>query len=217
MYGVKPDTAVTRTGTDASQTLAGGDFNDVLSGLGGDDALWGHFGKDKLKGGDGDDTLRGGFGNDVLKGGADDDSFVFSTELNEKKNVDKIADFSHKHDTILLDNAIFTKLKVEGELKAKFFEIGKEADDKNDYILYDRETGALSYDADGSKNKIKRGRVRPARRPPQAQGRRFPRHLGNVGAKELAYPGGWPPNRRPTPFTPNTKASGTSPCRGRQG
>ena len=125
MFGVKPDTAVTRTGTIASQTLAGGDFKDVLTGLDGDDALWGNGGKDKLKGGDGDDTLRGGLGNDRLKGGADDDSFVFSTKLNEKKNVDKIADFSHKHDTILLDNTIFKKLKVEGELKGKFFEIGK--------------------------------------------------------------------------------------------
>ena len=110
--------------------------------------------KDKLKGGDGDDTLRGGLGNDRLKGGADGDSFVFSTKLSEKKNVDKIADFSHKDDTILLDNAIFKKLKDEGELKGKFFEIGN-ADDKNDYVLYNKETGALSYDRDGSKNKFK--------------------------------------------------------------
>ena len=155
VFGVKPDTAVTRKGTVASQTLAGGDFKDVLKGLDGDDALWGNGGKDKLKGGDGDDTLRGGLGNDRLKGGADDDSFVFSTKLSEKKNVDKVADFSHKHDTILLDNAIFKKLKDEGELKGKFFEIGSEADDKNDYVLYDKETGALSYDADGSKDKVK--------------------------------------------------------------
>ena len=133
-------------GTVASQTLAGGDFKDVLKGLDGDDALWGNGGKDKLKGGDGDDTLRGGLGNDRLKGGADGDSFVFSTKLNEKKNVDKIADFSHKNDTILLDNTIFKKLKVEGELKGKFLEIGSEADDKNDYLVYDKETGALSYD-----------------------------------------------------------------------
>ena len=100
-------------------SVAGGDFKDVLSGLDGDDALWGNGGKDKLKGGDGDDTLRGGLGNDRLKGGADGDFFVFSTKFNEKKNVDKIADFSHKHDTILLDNTIFKKLKVEGDLMGK--------------------------------------------------------------------------------------------------
>ena len=33
-------------------------------------------------------------------------------------------------DTIHLDNTIFSKLKKEGVLKAKFFEVGKKADDK---------------------------------------------------------------------------------------
>ena len=153
VFGIKPDTAVNRTGTIASQTLAGGDFKDVLSGLDGDDALWGNGSKDKLKGGDGDDTLRGGLGKDRLKGGADENSFVFSTKLNAKKNVDKVADFSHKQDTILLDNTIFKKLKVEGDLKGKFFEVGTEPGDKNDYLVYDDETGALSYDRDGFKDK----------------------------------------------------------------
>ena len=59
-----PDTAVTRVGTNASQTLAGGNFADTLSGLGGDDELFGHDGDDILTGGAGDDTLRGGEGSD---------------------------------------------------------------------------------------------------------------------------------------------------------
>ena len=46
VFGRKPDTAVVRTGTAASQTLAGGDFDDVLAGLGGNDQLWGHGGND---------------------------------------------------------------------------------------------------------------------------------------------------------------------------
>jgi Ca2+-binding RTX toxin-like protein len=155
VFGIKPDTAVTRIGTDAGQTLAGGDFKDDLSGLGGNDALWGNGKKDSLDGGDGDDTLRGGLGNDILTGGADADSFVFNTKLNEEKNVDKVADFSHKHDTIVLDNAIFKKLKDEGQLKGKFFEIGNKADDKKDFVIYDKGNGVLSYDADGSQSKIK--------------------------------------------------------------
>jgi Ca2+-binding RTX toxin-like protein len=165
VFGVKPDAAVNRTGTIASQTLAGGDFNDVLSGLDGDDSLWGNGGKDKLKGGDGEDTLNGGLDNDKLTGGADADWFGFNAKLGSKQNannakqskenVDKIADFSRKDDTIVLDNLIFKKLKDEGVLKAKFLEIGEEAHDKNDYVLYDKESGALSYDADGSKDKIK--------------------------------------------------------------
>src|SRR5262249_5932987 len=40
VFGQMPLEAVTRTGTDASQTLAGGDSNDTLSGLGGDDKLY---------------------------------------------------------------------------------------------------------------------------------------------------------------------------------
>src|SRR3954468_5786927 len=60
VFGKLPDTAVSRTGTDASQTLAGGDFNDTLSGLDGDDVLHGNGGSDTLDGGLGDDTLIGG-------------------------------------------------------------------------------------------------------------------------------------------------------------
>ena len=65
VYGRMPDTAVTRIGTNASQTLAGGNFADMLSGLGGDDVLWGHGGDDILTGGAGNDTLRGGDGSDT--------------------------------------------------------------------------------------------------------------------------------------------------------
>lgn len=56
VFGREPDTAVNRTGTDASQTLVGGAFDDVLRGLGGDDKLYGHGGTDRLYGGTGDDS-----------------------------------------------------------------------------------------------------------------------------------------------------------------
>ena len=56
VYGQLPDTAVTRTGTNASQKLVGGDFSDQLSGRGGDDRLYGHGGDDSLDGGAGNDT-----------------------------------------------------------------------------------------------------------------------------------------------------------------
>ena len=153
VFGVKPDSAVSRIGTVASQTLAGGDFKDLLRGRGGDDALWGNGGKDRLKGGNGDDTLRGGLGNDRLKGGDGADAFVFGNKLHEEKNLDRIRDFSRADDTIHLDNTIFRKLKKEGALKEGFFETGQ-ADDENDYFLYDDETGALSYDGDGSGGKL---------------------------------------------------------------
>ena len=56
VLGQLPDTAVNRTGTDASQTLVGGNFADTLNGMGGDDRLYGHGGDDTLIGGAGNDT-----------------------------------------------------------------------------------------------------------------------------------------------------------------
>jgi Ca2+-binding RTX toxin-like protein len=46
---------------------------------------------------------------------------------------------------------VFTKLTTVGTLNAANFKIiGSAALDADDYILYDKTTGALSYDADGS-------------------------------------------------------------------
>jgi len=53
-------------------------------------------------------------------------------------------------DTIALDNSIFTKLPGTGELSYRFFTVGETAKDRNDYIIYDKNTGVLSYDPDGS-------------------------------------------------------------------
>ena len=107
-----------------------------------------------LKGNAGNNVLDGLGGNDTLKGGPGKDQFEFSTALNAATNVDTIIGFSHKHDTIVLDNAIFTSLKHEGVLKNKFFHIGKHASDHNDFVLYNKKTGAVSYDADGRRHKI---------------------------------------------------------------
>ncbi len=70
LYGTKPDSAVIRLGTEASQTLAGGDFADTLVG---------HAGTDDLHGNGGNDTLDGGTGEDSLYGGAGNDLFVFGS------------------------------------------------------------------------------------------------------------------------------------------
>jgi serralysin len=122
----------------------------ALSGNSLSNTITGNAGKNTIKGQTGNDTLDGGLGNDVLYGGKGKDSFVFSTALHKSKNVDKIADFSVKDDTIRLDNAIFSKLTKTGKLNKSFFKIGPKAKDKNDYIVYDNKKGALYYDADGS-------------------------------------------------------------------
>jgi Ca2+-binding RTX toxin-like protein len=104
-----------------------------------------------IVGGAGNNVLNGMGGNDTLTGGAGQDRFAFSTALNATTNVDTITDFVVADDTISLENAVFTKLTTTGTLNAACFKIiGSAALDSNDYILYDKTTGALSYDADGS-------------------------------------------------------------------
>ncbi|HZB62380.1 MAG TPA: cadherin domain-containing protein, partial [Microvirga sp.] len=130
------------TGTSASEVLKGGKGKDVFSGSGGNDRLW------------------GGLGNDALAGGAGKDAFVFDTAPSKSANRDTISDFSAKDDSLWLDNKIFTKLGKAGSvtkpaaLNKGFFALDA-AKDKNDYLIYNRKTGVLSYDADGSGAKVK--------------------------------------------------------------
>ncbi|MFD0463024.1 cellulose binding domain-containing protein [Microvirga aerilata] len=105
-------------------------------------------------GNDGTNEIAGRAGKDVLTGKKGKDSFVFDSKLS-KANVDKITDFKVADDSFLLENALFTKVgkgsdAKPGKLKKAFFTIGDGAKDENDYIIYNKQTGDLSYDADGS-------------------------------------------------------------------
>jgi Ca2+-binding RTX toxin-like protein len=111
----------------------------------------GESGADKLVGGNGKDLLDGGLGADLLIGGAGADSFRFSTALGSD-NIDRIADFDITRDLILLDSLIFTNLGADGALAADAFYksaagVAVGADDR---IIYDTDSGALLYDADGT-------------------------------------------------------------------
>ena len=92
--------------------------------------------------------LLGGAGNDILSGGAGADKFFFNSALSAASNIDKIADFSLSGDMVQLENAVFTALKATGTLAESAFYAGA-AHDANDRIIYNKATGALSYDADG--------------------------------------------------------------------
>ena len=150
----------TLSGGNAGDRFEGGTENDALTGNGGADTLLGQDGNDTLNGGlgndfldggSGNDTLFGGAGNDRLIGGAGNDFFVFNTALNASTNRDIITDFNHVADTFKLENAIFTKLGAGVHaLNAGFFHNGAKAADANDYIVYNRTTGVLSYDNDGN-------------------------------------------------------------------
>jgi Ca2+-binding RTX toxin-like protein len=125
------------------EKLTGSNFNDILIGNTGTNALVGGLGSDQLNGGAGVDTLTG-------NGGLD--RFIFNTTLNATTNKDSITDFNIVDDTLVLENAIFTKFTATGALPAGTFVsgAGAVAADSNDYLLYNTTTGTLSYDADGS-------------------------------------------------------------------
>ena len=143
-------------GTSRVDRLTGADGNDVIKGLAGNDVLKGLSGNDKLY---------GGAGKDVLYGGAGQDIFVFDAKFNKKTNLDKIADFTVKDDTLWLENSLFKANKTlyaavkkgseakPAKMASKFFTVGDKAKDANDFFIYDKKKGVLSYDADGSGSK----------------------------------------------------------------
>lgn len=127
------------TDDDASDTIYGGDGNDVALGFGGADFLYG---------GRGSDLLVGGLGNDQLDGGKGADGFGFA-EFGAA-NADHLVRFQTK-DTILLDVDVFTGIgAADTTLKNKYFHKGTEAEGKNDKIIYDKKSGTIYYDQDGS-------------------------------------------------------------------
>lgn len=117
-----------------------------------DNVLVGNNAGNKLYGAAGDDILFGGSGNDRLTGGSGRDIFVFDSKLQKSAtNLDTITDYARGSDAIGLDKTIFTKLQ-SGILKSDYFRASANGNavDRNDFILYETDTGKLFYDADGS-------------------------------------------------------------------
>jgi Ca2+-binding RTX toxin-like protein len=157
LYGdVGKDTIDSGAGNDR---LYGGTHSNKLLGQIGHDTLYGGMHIDTLYGGDGNDRLYGDAGSDLLdgdlgkdtlSGGWGRDTFVFRSLLNAKTNVDTITDFNVQDDTIRLENKLFKKLGKPGGLNPDFFTIDRKAQDGNDYLVYNKNTGYLYYDSDGS-------------------------------------------------------------------
>jgi Ca2+-binding RTX toxin-like protein len=149
-------------GTSGSDQVYGNGRDNVLGGGRGDDALWGRGGIDIIDGGSGNDKLYGEGGNDILIGGLGQDTMVggrgydifgFDTRPSSS-NIDVIDDFSVKYESILLDKKIFkVPADSKGYLRSSAFWTGSAAHDSNDRIIYDKSTGALYYDADGTGSK----------------------------------------------------------------
>jgi Ca2+-binding RTX toxin-like protein len=124
------------------------DVTGLLYGLAGNDRLIGNGSRNTLNGGSGNDALYGLGGNDYLVGSTGSDQFIFSTTLNATKNVDRICDFNHGSDDIVLSDTVFKKLGPS--VAASELRFGIKALDANDYLVYNKATGALSYDSNGS-------------------------------------------------------------------
>ena len=120
--------------------------------------LRGGGGADVFQGEAGGDTIYGGAGNDTLSGGAGKDVFVFNTRTG-RTNVDAVTDFVVKDDSLWLDNAVFKALGGKGSLArpqklgSDAFAIATRAQDREDRIVYDKKSGKLYYDQDGTGSK----------------------------------------------------------------
>jgi len=126
------------------ENIIGGSFDDILTGSNGANTINGEAGND---------SINGGLGADVLIGGTGADRFIFNTKRSTS-NVDTITDFGDGADKIVFSKSLFGSLKkgiVAGNIiTGNSSELAAYAFDKNDFLIYNTETGMLSYDADGS-------------------------------------------------------------------
>jgi Ca2+-binding RTX toxin-like protein len=164
---VTPAVSATYTGTDGANRLDGAGGNDEILGLKGKDLLIGGAGKDSIEGGGGHDTIfggagrdsiEGGSGNDVISGGSNRDTlmggtgkdkFVFDTALSAG-NVDVIVDFKSGTDMFALDSDFFGALGAAVKANELRNNTTGDAQDANDRLIYETDTGKLFYDADGN-------------------------------------------------------------------
>lgn len=125
---------------------------------GGDDSVMGGNANDFLVGGIGNDTIAGFGGDDTLLGGAGDDTFIFGNGdrngAGDGAGVDTILDYNAisagaGDDTIHLSKEMFRGF-MEGQLNASAFSDTGVATSQSSQVIYNRATGELSYDADGT-------------------------------------------------------------------
>jgi Ca2+-binding RTX toxin-like protein len=135
-------------GTSFNDTLIGDGIGNRLVGGEGNDALGSLGGSDALVGGNGNDVLTGGVGNDTLSGGAGVDTFVLNATPGAT-NVDTIVDMTGS-DFIRLAKSVFTAIGATftaNEFRADASGIAGDTDDR---IIYETDTGRLTYDTNGN-------------------------------------------------------------------
>lgn len=127
------------------ETYDAGAGADRLLGTADRDRLYGLAGNDTLLGRAGNDLLSGGKGRDTLTGGGGADTFLFRES---GADADRITDFQSGTDSISLSKRVFDAF-ADGEVDAAEFRTGS-AFLEETHLLYNRESGKLFYDPDGS-------------------------------------------------------------------
>ena len=147
LYGDSSDDRL--YGDGSADTIYGGTGDDLIYGGGSADKLYGGSNRDMIFGGSNNDTLYGGASSDTLTGGTGRDVFVFSTGIGT--SIDTITDFSVVDDTIRLEDSVFVGLGA-GALAASAFAANTTglATSAAHRILYETDSGAVFFDADGS-------------------------------------------------------------------
>jgi len=135
-------------------SYVGSSQDDTIFADGFGSEIRGKAGNDKILGGDTGQLLKGGAGNDLIfahdgfsfmHGGSGDDVFIFA----DPTQPSKIKDFNPGDDLIGLDGWGFDAIGP-GFLADSQFHVGKEAATEDQIIIYDRKSGNLFYDGDGS-------------------------------------------------------------------
>ncbi|MCV9963396.1 hypothetical protein OIU34_15945 [Pararhizobium sp. BT-229] len=149
------DQGTDRITTAVDYTLGTGVSVEILttngsSGTSGIDLSGNEF-TQSITGNAGANILNGKGGADSLTGFGGDDTFAFTTALGGG-NVDTITDFNVADDTIQLDDAIFKSILATGELLSGYFRSNTTglAQDANDHVIFEKDTGELYYDTDGT-------------------------------------------------------------------
>ncbi len=137
------------TGNSLNNVITGNARVNILRGGEGNDTLLGGGKADRLFGGAGDDLLNGQRGKrDRLKGGKGKDSFVLSAARGF--GADVIAGFKPKDDTILFSRSGVVDSIELGAIAATQLVYGSAAQEEGDRFLYNRQSGALLFDSDGT-------------------------------------------------------------------
>jgi Ca2+-binding RTX toxin-like protein len=109
--------------------------------------LWGNDSNNRIVGNAGPNMILGRGGDDELTGLGGHDVFAFYGDLDADTNVDTIVDFNVAEDAFRLFIGSF--LALGEDVSHGEFVIGAAAQDADDHLIYDSNTGALFYDSDG--------------------------------------------------------------------